>query len=214
MFRAEQWIELLRPCGVKLSVATEWATVFERTVKESTFSSGPMELLDFLPQIAHESGGLTSMRENMHYSARRIRELGAIYGPKSRWATAAARASDLAGNPQALANVVYGGRFGNTGPDDGWKYIGRSPIGITFKDNYQFMSDLLGQDYVGIPHLLEQPHFALEACIGWWEGKIPDKILGNTRLIRKTVQGGSLGLEEVEAARKKLALVLETMLGA
>jgi len=206
MRRTEQeWERLLVAAGVKKSTAHAWAPVFSVTVDEDTFSKDEADLSDFLPQILHESNMLESMKENMNYSAKRIRELGAKSNPGTRWRKAAEIADALAaGGPDAIAEFLYGGRMGNDQPGDGALYIARSPIGITGKDNYKFMSELMGQDFVGLPQLLEQKHFALEACIGWWEGRVPDKILGNTRLVRKAVQGGDFGLEHVVALKAKL----------
>jgi putative chitinase len=51
-----------------------------------------------------------------------------------------AYAADYVRAPQKLANLVYGGRNGNTDPDDGWKFIGRGVFGLTGKANYQAYS--------------------------------------------------------------------------
>lgn len=214
MFEASQWFDLLTACRVDTATAATWAPVCARTIRPHTFSAGPRDLLDFLPTITHESAGLRRLVENMNYSAERIRELGATYGPNSRWGRAARQAADLANNPEALAEVVYGGRLGNDQPGDGWRYIGRSPIHITGKDGYRYVGELTGQDYVGIPHLLAQPHFALEACIAWWEGRIPDNLLGDVPAVRRRVQGGTLGLEDVQRRRDSLAPVLDAAIGA
>ncbi|MDN8617016.1 glycoside hydrolase family 19 protein [Variovorax ginsengisoli] len=98
--------------------------------------------------------------------------------------------------------MVYGGRMGNSRSDDGWTYRGRSPIGITGLANYQRVGDLMGQDLVGIPDLLCQPRFALDACIAWWEDKIPDSMLGETTNIRQRVNGGVIGLGDVQRLKR------------
>ena len=54
----------------------------------------------------------------------------------------------------------------------------------------------------------EQPHFALEFCIKWWEGKVPDSKLGDTRAVRKVVNGGYFGLADVEALAAKARAAL------
>jgi putative chitinase len=71
------------------------------------------------------------------------------------------------------------------------------------------VGDLVGQNLEGIPDLLSQPRFALEACIAWWEDRIPDSMLGETTSIRKRVNGGTIGLAEVQALTNKARAALE-----
>jgi putative chitinase len=118
-----------------------------------------------------------------------------------------------AADQRAIANIVYGGdwgrkNLGNVAPGDGWIYRGRGPIQITGRANYERVGDLIGQNLVGVPDLLSQPRFALDACIAWWEDGIPDSMLGETTSIRKRVNGGTLGLAEVQALTIKVKAAL------
>lgn len=195
-----QWLQILLDCDVRPTVAAQWAPVFADTVKVTTFSAGDSELDDFLGQVLHESAGLSVMVENLSYSADRLLKVW-----PSRFKTLA-DALPFARNPEALANWVYGGRMGNTAPGDGWRYRGRSPIQITGKTNYERVGDLMGQDLVGLPELLEQPRFALEATIAWWEDAIDDSLLGDTQKVTQRVNGGLIGLahrEQLTAAAAK-----------
>jgi putative chitinase len=56
----------------------------------------------------------------------------------------------------------------------------------------------MGQDLVNMPELLEQPRFALEACIHWWEDRIPDSMIGDVAKISTRVNGGLIGLTDRE----------------
>lgn len=201
---ADQWETILKTCGVVPRTAEKWGPVFADEIKEGTFSKGDADIADWLPQILHESACLERMEENLNYSATRLVQVW-----PSRFPTVAA-AIPYANNPKALANKVYGGRLGNTRTDDGWTYRGRSPIQITGLANYQRVGDLMGQDLVGIPDLLSQPRFALDACIAWWEDKIPDSMLGETTAIRQRVNGGTIGLGDVQrltaAVRKAMGM--------
>lgn len=70
---------------------------------------------------------LTPQRENMNYSASRIRQV---------WPSRP-EAVRFANSPQALANSVYGGRLGNRkGTDDGWRFRGGGIDQLTGRTNY------------------------------------------------------------------------------
>ncbi len=85
-----------------------------------------------LATVFHETGGtMQPVIENLNYSAERLTEVW-----PSRFPTIAS-AKPFARNPRKLANKVYGGRMGNTGPDDGWLYRGRGLPQITGKENYE-----------------------------------------------------------------------------
>lgn len=201
---ARQWYDVLVQCQVKPAVAATWSEVFEDVVRTNSFNKGDAELDDFLGHILHESKGLTRMVEDLFYTTpERICRVW-----PSRFPTIAS-AQPYVRNPEALANKVYGGRMGNTQPGDGWKYRGRSPVGITGYDNYLRVGELVGQDLIVLPEILEQPRFALEATIAWWEDRIPDSMIGDPEASTKRVQGGLLGLTErtelMEDARRALA---------
>lgn len=189
---AAEWARVLESMGVRPAVFALWAPVFANIVRPSTFSAGDDDLRDFLAQIIHESAGLTKLAENLNYSAKRLTEVW-----PSRFPTIES-AQPFARNPEALANKVYGGRMGNTKPGDGWRFRGRSPIMVTGRDNYALVGRLMGQDLTVMPELLEQPHYALEASIAWWEDKVSDDMLGDPERVSRRVNGGLIGLAERE----------------
>lgn len=188
MRTARAWNDILIQCQVKPTVAAKWSEIFAEVIHEDSFSKGEEELDDFLGQVLHESGGLQQLEENLNYSVAAMMRVW-----PGRFPTEAA-AEPYANNPVKLANKVYGGRYGNDQPGDGWAYRGRSLIQTTFKDNYTWLGDLMGQDLGSNPDLLAQPHYALEAAILWWEGKVPDEMLGDPERITKRVNGGLIGL--------------------
>lgn len=197
---ANDWEQVLREVGVPAVTAEGMGPVFASTVKAGTFSKGEEDLLDFLPTVLHESAMMTKLKESGWYSSQRIAELGRRSPRGSRWRSLVPRAHELARNSSKFFEACYGGRMGNgpEGTGDGALYPGRGFIGVTGKDNYRWLSDHSGQDLIHLPWLLEGPYFALELSIDWWEGKIPDRILGDDRAIRRVVNGGYFGLEDVE----------------
>lgn len=192
MRTASDWNSILIQCQVKPATAAAWSSVFADTIHPDTFSKGDEDIQYFLGQILHESALLEKLEENLNYSAERLMAVWPHRFPKL------ADALPFAHNPEALANWVYGGRMGNDQPGDGWLYRGRSPIGVTGKDAYIRLGALCGQDFVSVPDLLCQPHYSLEACIHWWEDRIPDSMLGDTVKVSRRVNGGDIGLTERE----------------
>jgi putative chitinase len=193
----DQWKQILVGCGVLEKNALVHAQAFADTLVGDALSGGEDELDDFLGQILHESAMLSALRENMYYSAKRIREIGFGQPAGSRWRAAAERAEYLAEKPRDLANFLYHSRGGNGDAlsDDGWNFRGGAHIMATFKDTYLMLSDLVGQDLTVNPSLVEQPHYALEISLAWWEKKVPDILLGDLVKVTRRVNGGTIGIE-------------------
>jgi putative chitinase len=184
------WNDILIILGVKPITAAKWSSVFANVVKDDTFSLGDDELPDFLGQILHESAMLERTEENLNYSAERLMAVWPSRFPTHAGAQLYAR------NPMKLAEKVYGGRLGNDEPGDGAQYIGRGVLQVTGKDNYRAVGDVLGLDLVVFPGLLADPRTALLASIAWWEGHIPDAIMGDIVKVTRRVNGGTLGLAD------------------
>lgn len=184
------WPAILTRLGVRPVTADEWGPVFADTIRDDTFSAGPSELPAFLGQILVESKMLEKLSENLNYSAER---LCAVW--PGRFPTLES-ALPYAHNSEALANKVYGGRMGNVEAGDGWRFKGRGIIGLTGRANYAAIGCLMGQDLVDLPELLEQPHYALEAAIHWWEDRVHDSMLGDTVAISRRVNGGDIGMND------------------
>lgn len=192
------WLDRLLQLEVPPDTAVYWAPVFEERCTPEKFSKGFDELDDFLGQVLHESGHLTRIEENLNYSkALRIQQVW----PK-RFPTPTT-AIPYVNNPQKLANFVYGGRMGNVDPDDGWKYRGRGLIQVTGRDNYRALSKVLGVNVEAEPELMVRPVFALMSAIAWWEGNVPDAIMGDIVRVTKRVNGGTIGLAQREELTNK-----------
>lgn len=194
------WINILIDCGVKKATTEKWENAL--SLLNSLIVT---EIDDFLAQILHESSLFEHIEENLHYKS--PERLMMVFG-KKRFPTVE-DAKPFINNPVGLANVVYGGRGGNNREGDGWKYRGRGLIQLTLRDNYVAVGKALGLDLVNNPDLLLEPEFAMKAAIAWWQGNIPDSIMGDIRAITKKVNGGYNGLEDRERLYKlcKSALV-------
>lgn len=120
------------PFGGRLD--TKQIAGLEAVLAEAQRRGTPDQHLAYMLATAfHETGGkMQPVRENLNYtSAARI---------KQTWPTrfpTVASAQPFVRNPQKLANKVYGGRMGNTGPNDGWIYRGDGLPQLTGKENFR-----------------------------------------------------------------------------
>lgn len=121
----------------------------------------------FLSTIVEESG-LKPVAENLNYSAERLVEMNRIAWP-GKFPTLAV-AQQYAHNPQKLANYVYGGREGNTKPDDGWFYRGRGGTQTTFYNGYLSVERVTGLPLTKNPDLVLAPEHFLECAVAIFVG--------------------------------------------
>lgn len=153
----------------------------------------PRRVQHFLAQCACETTGFTRLEENLYYTtAARLR---AVW--PSRFKSDAAAAPYLR-NPQKLANYVYGGRLGNTGPNDGWLYRGSGCKQTTGKTNFAAVERATGLPVTQQPEMLRRFPEALEsACIYWRDNKLNRFAdAGDVVGLTKAIQGGSGGLAD------------------
>lgn len=110
----------------------------------------PKRIRAFLAQLAVESGELSRFRENMNYSAQRLRQVFGKYYPNQTIANLHAHRQEL------IANRVYGGRMGNVNPGDGWRFRGAGAIQATGRAMFAAVSRGLGYDFVSDPDALAE----------------------------------------------------------
>lgn len=123
------------------------------------------QIRHWVAHLAVESAQFSRLTENLNYSAKR---LCAVW--PNRFPTIAS-ATPYANNPQALANKVYGGRLGNSGPNDGYIYRGRGYIQLTGKANYAAAGKALGLDLVNKPELAATPLGAAMIAGWFWQAR-------------------------------------------
>lgn len=162
------------------------------------------DLLAFLANNIHESGGFKSLRENMNYSAPRLL---AVF-PKYFKSLAAAQATVNAG-VEAIADIVYGGRMGNgRNNGDGFKYRGGGSIHLTGKENYTLCSVGIGLDkgLVDSPELITKPEYAVKSAMWFWQRNLCSRYAnqGNFEKACIVVNGGKNGLAERNQLHTKL----------
>lgn len=174
-----------------------------------------LRMAAFLAQIGHESGHLQRVKENLNYRAERIREVGLASSPGSRWRSLVPRAAELAGNPERLANAVYGGRMGNGAEStgDGWRFPGRGLIQLTGRLNYNACSEALFSDgrLLNTPELLENPVYASMSAAWFWQVNGLNGMADRADLLQitKTINGGTNGLQDRQELYERALMVLQ-----
>lgn len=197
------WFDVLVACGVGLTTAQKWESVFAEQISPETMPDE--EMANFLGQCLHETGMLLRMQEDLSYSAERMM---AVW-PR-RFPTVDMTAG-LVMNPRALAERVYGGRMGNELAGDGFKYRGRGFPMVTGRDNYEALQAETGYPLVDFPELLVNPSTALRCGLVWWKTNISVKIGSSSSVedLTKLVNGGLVGIDHrrilTESARRALS---------
>jgi putative chitinase len=178
----------------------------EALLKRFGIGDNDLRLHFFLAQIGHESGGLTILEENLNYRAQRLCEVW-----PARFPTVAA-AARCAGNPEVLANTVYGDRMGNRGgaSGDGWRYRGRGYIQVTGREGYQQVGQRIAVNLEATPELAFAPSFALSVACGFWRWKGLNELCdtGDFRSVTQRINGGLNGQDDREAWLNKVRRTL------
>lgn len=158
----------------------------------------PRERAMFMAQMDHESGGFRKMEESFSYrDPNRIMNVSAT----ARRAGPEAVKAAMAKGPEAVAELMYGGRMGNNAPGDAYKYRGRGFTQLTGKDQYAEASKALGMDLVNNPDLAADPEVAAKVSTWYWKksGAGAKARAGDLSGSRKAVNGGLNGMGDVNA---------------
>jgi predicted chitinase len=135
-----------------------------------------------LATIAKESGFVP--KPEVGYGNTSNARIRSIFGARVA-SLSDAQLDSLKRNDVAFFDHVYGGRYGNSAPGDGYKYRGRGFNQITFKDNYRHYGNKIGVDLVSNPDRLNDPETAAKAAAAYFadslsaaerSGKLKEKI--------------------------------------
>ncbi|EME1742078.1 glycoside hydrolase family 19 protein [Cronobacter sakazakii] len=191
--------QFMRAAGISSSLAEKWYPHIVEAMNTYGIDT-PKRQAHFIGQIGTESGGFQSVQESLNYSVAGL----AIFGSRL---TAAQREQlgrkpgEKALSPErqaAIANIVYGGRFGNNLNGDGWKYRGRGLKQITFKANYEECGKALGLNLVDSPDLLLQDKYAALSAGWFWKANGCNQFAdaGDVNGLTRRINGGLNGLQD------------------
>ena len=163
-------------------------------------SNNPLRVAHFIAQMLHETGGLAILIESLNYSEQGlVKTWPTRFQPKGPLDPA-----QFAHNEQMIANQVYGGRMGNTAPDDGFTYRGRGMLQLTGKESYSLATKILRDSYPDAPDFAASPDgvitgdWCLKVAAAEWSSKgcngMADK--DDVRAVTYAINGGYIGLAQ------------------
>lgn len=194
--------QVMKASGARAAEAEKFLPFLQGTCKAYDITS-PRRIAGFLSQIGHESAGFSVLTENLNYSTEALLRMFGRHRITEAEAMQHGRRPGQPANPEALANILYGGpwglkNLGNTQPGDGWLYRGRGLKQLTGRDNYRRCGNALGEDFVTHPDRLLLPvNAALSA--GWFwstNGLNAAADRGDVHTMTKLVNGGVNGLDK------------------
>jgi putative chitinase len=183
----------------------------QQVLESFSIADSPLRVAHFIAQLMHESGALTKEYENLNYSARRLVQVWPWrfkpHGPLDPEA--------YANNARKLANEVYGGRMGNTGPQDGYIYRGRGLLPLTGKGNYAVATARVrrcvpsGPDFAQAPDAVLTPDWCLAVAAGEWASRGCNQLADADDLeqITRRINGGTTGFLERQEWLRQAKLV-------
>lgn len=122
------------------------------------------QMCAFIANCIHESNAFNAKRESFNYRPERLR---AVFPTRIK-SVADARAL-LAKGQVAVANYLYGGRYGNRpNTNDGWDYRGGGWTQNTFRANYFILQNMTGIKFGDNPKLIEDMENAAIAAMEFW----------------------------------------------
>ena len=192
-------IGLLEAMGIRHALAAQWLPHLRMAAHRYQIDATPRRVAAWLATIAHESARLTSVVENLNYSA-----MGLAQTWPGRYADMPgqpnATAIRIARKPEDIANLTYAGRMGNgsAASGDGWRYRGRGLIQITGRDNYRASGNALHIDLITYPEQLESPGLAALSAAEWWHRHGCNQLAdtGDMAAVTRRVNGGLTGLDD------------------
>jgi putative chitinase len=154
------------------------------------------ELANFMGQLGHESGGFTTLEESFRYT-RGIDQIPVRSALREgEDALEAARLDALAGRPQELARLMYGGRMGNDDAGDGYRYRGRGFIMLTGEENYRTRGEAVELDLLRDPDLAADRDNASRIAVSYWQDRVPAADRDDVSASTLAINGGENGLAD------------------
>ena len=151
---------------------------------------------EFIATINYESDYGRTLEENLAYTINGLLKKFDRKRIKYEQAVSYGKSAGFGGDPERIANLIYGGAWGlhnlgNTEPGDGWLYRGQGLIHILGRNDWIELNQHLGIDSTVPTTVMSSPELLAQAA-GWvWQrnhlGKAGDNLLAITKRLRGPV---------------------------
>ena len=197
-----------KAAGISAELSARWFPHVNAAMNEFGITT-PARQAAFIAQVGTESGGFKILSESFNYSIAGLSTFGSrlTASQREQLGRRNGESSLPVERQRAIANLVYGGRYGNKAAGDGYKFRGRGLKQITFLDNYLACGRALGVDLITNPDLLLQDDYAARSAGWFWKANNCSSFAdsGDFLGLTQRINGGTNGL-----ADRKARLVIAT----
>ncbi|MBC3251231.1 glycoside hydrolase family 19 protein [Serratia fonticola] len=195
-----------RAAGISAELAARWFKPITDAMAEFGIVT-PTQQAMFIAQTGHESNGFTRLAESFNYTPE---ALLSTFGSRISKDQAAllGRTADHPARQEAIANLVYQGRYGNKLPGDGWKFRGHGLIQVTFLDNHKACGKALGLDLVANPDLLLVDVNAARSAGWYWQSRNINQVAGDIREATRRINPALHALDQRRERYERAEAVL------
>jgi predicted chitinase len=218
---------VLTEMGASPARAELWAGQIEAERGETGYAlTNDRRLAAFLAAASLSTQGFTRLEEELDFdSAEAVRarfpqigadEVSAYVHRPLELANRAYRASPPGEEePDNLLGTGTENRTGNTLPEDGWTYRGRGLIPVRGRDRYRDMGDLLHENFVDQPDLVNDPRYLMRVALARWQQLNGNRWADIQNLfgIARHVSGVTVGRERIMALEERARRLIVQALG-
>ena len=173
-----------------------WHHALEQLLPDYEINT-PRRMAAFIAQCAHESGGFTTLKENLNYKPMSLRKLFPKYFDTDELAQ---QYCSKPNKQAAIANRIYANRMGNgdEASGDGYRFSGRGLIQLTGRATWQEFADSIETSLADLDEYMQTFEGACQSACFFWESRKLNQYADASDIVTLTrkINGGTIGLED------------------
>ena len=173
-----------------------WHHALEQLLPDYEINT-PRRMAAFIAQCAHESGGFTTLKENLNYKPMSLRKLFPKYFDTDELAQ---QYCSKPNKQAAIANRIYASRMGNgdEASGDGYRFSGRGLIQLTGRATWQEFADSIETSLTDLDEYMQTFEGACQSACFFWESRKLNQYADTSDILTLTrkINGGVIGLED------------------